>query len=254
VESEALVLAALGLIAFFVRGVAGAGSAIVFNALFAIVIAAGLAGGLSLLNGLYWMALADALASVVLVALLARSIRFDRLTLLILAGLLPSTVVFALLLPHVELRGLQLVLGAGVAFGGLQLLRGDLRVLAPPIRRDLVLAAPIGAMAGIFGGLFGMAGPVLLLALGRMAVEPSEFRVRFTAIFGIANLVRLATLAGQGVYGEPGLRQFVITIPAVLLGLGVGFAVHRYVSARMFRGLLGVLVSVAGIVTVAQAI
>src|SRR5690349_21234725 len=120
-----VVLSVLALGSFFVRGLTGAASAIVFNAALAILVATGLSGGLSLRTGLYWMALANAIATVVLLAALARQIRFDRLTVLLLAGVVPTTVLFSYLLPSVDLRGLQLLLGVGVVLGGLQLLRGD---------------------------------------------------------------------------------------------------------------------------------
>lgn len=251
---DILVLSALALGAFFVRGLTGAASAIVFNAGLAVLVAAGLSGGLSLRTGLYWMALANAIATIVLLAALARSIRFDRLTVLLLVGVVPTTIVFSALLPSVDLRGLRLLLGLGVVLGGIQLLRGDIGISMQPGRVGLIAALPIGAVAGLLGGLFGMAGPMLMLALGRWTAEPTAFRVRFTTITAAANLVRVPVLVGAGVYGTDDLRLLLLTLPAVGAGLGLGFWAHRQVSARTFRMLLGVLVAVAGALTVLQSL
>jgi uncharacterized membrane protein YfcA len=251
---DILVLSALALGSFFVRGLTGAASAIVFNAALAVLVATGLSGGLSLRTGLYWMALANAVATIVLLAALARQIRFDRLTVLLLAGVVPTTVLFSYLLPSVDLRGLQLLLGVGVVLGGIQLLRGDLGLSMQPGRLGLIAALPIGALAGLLGGLFGMAGPVLLLALGRWTAEPAAFRVRFTTVTAAANLVRVPVLVAAGVYGPDDLRLLLLSLPAVGAGLALGFWAHRQVSARAFRMVLGALTAVAGVLTVAQAL
>jgi uncharacterized membrane protein YfcA len=253
VGAEILILGALALVSFFVRGLTGAASAIVFNAALAVLVALDLSGGLTLRTGLYWLALANAVATVVLVAALARSIRFDRITVLLLIGLIPTTVLFTFLLPSVDIRGLQLLLGLGVVLGGVQLLRGDIGMSPTPGPIALALALPIGIVAGLLGGLFGMAGPVLLLALGRWTDEPAEFRVRFTVITAVANVLRVPVLASAGVYGPDDLQLFVATLPALAAGLGLGFWAHRHVSARLFRTLIGVLVVVAGTLTVLEA-
>jgi uncharacterized membrane protein YfcA len=251
---DVVVLSLLALGSFFVRGLTGAASAIVFNAALAVLVAVGLSGGLSMRTGLYWMALANAIATVVLLAALARSIRFDRLTVLLLVGVVPTTVVFSYLLPSVELRGLQLLLGMGVVLGGIQLLRDDIGISMQPGRTALIAALPIGAAAGLLGGLFGMAGPVLLLTLGRWTADPAAFRVRFTTVTAAANVVRVPVLVAAGAYATDDVRLLLLSLPALGAGLALGFWAHRYVSARTFRALLGALVAAAGLLTVTQAL
>ncbi len=251
--ADVLVLSAFALIAFFVRGLTGAASAIVFNALLALAIPLGLSGGLTLLDGLYWMALANVLASFLLVGMLARSLRLEPLTLLLLAGLLPATVVFALLLPRVELGHLQLLMGIAIAGAGAYLARGSSNGGAPS-RRALLLALPAGLLAGILSGLFGMGGPVLMLFLGPSSEDPADFRSRFTVIATITNLVRLAPLAWQGAYGAAQLQVFAATVPAIVVGLAAGFWAHRFVRPRPFRVGLGALVSLAGLAAVLETL
>ena len=249
--ADVLILSICALIAFFVRGLTGAASAIVFNALLAVAIPLGLSGGLTLLDGLYWMALANVLASLLLVGMLARSLRLEPLTLLLLAGLLPATVVFAQLLPHVELGGLQLLMGIAIVGAGAYLAWGASNGGAPS-RRALYLAFPAGIGAGILSGLFGMGGPVLMLFLGPSSEDPADFRNRFTLIAAITNLVRLAPLIWQGAYHAAELQVFVATIPAIVVGLVAGFWAHRFVRPRPFRIGLGALVSLAGAAAVLE--
>lgn len=251
--ADLLLLSAFALVAFFVRGLTGAASSIVFNALLAVSIPLGLSGGLSLLDGLYWMALANVLASALLVALLARSLRLEPLTFLLLAGLLPTTVVFALLLPQVELGSLQLLMGIAIVGAGAYLARGD-TAGATPSRRALFLALPAGAGAGVLSGLFGMGGPVLMLFLGPTSENPADFRSRFTVIAAATNVVRLVPLAWQGAYHVAQLQVFVATVPAIVVGLAAGFWAHRFVRPRPFRVGLGALVSLAGIAALLETL
>ena len=250
---DVLLLSGCALVAFFVRGLTGAASSIVFNALLALLIPLGLSGGITLLGGLYWMALANVLASAVLVGLLARSLRLEPVTLLLLAGLLPTTVLFSLLLPHFELGSLQLLMGIAIVGAGLYLARGEPGDGAPS-RRMLLVALPAGAGAGILSGLFGMGGPVLMLVLGPSSDDPAVFRSRFTVIAAATNVVRLVPLAWQGVYTPTQLGIFAATVPAILLGLGAGFLAHRFVRPRLFRVGLGGLVSLADLASVAQTL
>src|SRR5688500_17280686 len=116
-----LIICILSLFAYFTKGVTGAASAIVFNAGLLTGLAFGLAGGMTLLDGLYWIALADFASSALLAVLLWRHIKFEKLTVLLLCGMLPIEVAFTLLLPHLDLHWLSLVLALAVIGCGLYL-------------------------------------------------------------------------------------------------------------------------------------
>ncbi|MCA8911794.1 MAG: sulfite exporter TauE/SafE family protein [Planctomycetes bacterium] len=241
-----LVICILCVFAYFAKGVTGAASAIVFNAGLLTALAFGLAGGLTLLDGLYWIAIADVFASGALGVLLWKHVKLEKLTMLLLAGMVPVTVVFVLLLPTLDLRWLSLVLALAVIGGGIYL--AARRDLPPASTKALNLwALPTGALAGVLGGLFGMGGPVVFILLSRAGDDPTEFRGRTILITNVSGIVRLLALAATGVYATRHLTWFGIALPVIVVALLAGMLAHKRIKPKPFRIALGALVTLAGI-------
>ncbi|MBZ0137144.1 MAG: sulfite exporter TauE/SafE family protein [Planctomycetes bacterium] len=241
-----LVICILCVFAHFAKGVTGAASAIVFNAGLLTALALGLSGGLTLLDGLYWIALADLFASAMLGVLLWRQLKVEKLALLLLCGLVPITVVFTLLLPHLDLGGLSLVLALAVVGGGVYLaFRPDGKsASASAINR---WALPTGLGAGVLNGLFGMGGPVIFILLSRASDDPGMFRRRTVFINIAAGLARVVTLAACGVFERKHFEWFGWAVPVMAAALLLGMWAHTKVKPRPFRVALGLLVMLAGI-------
>ncbi|MCB9893578.1 MAG: sulfite exporter TauE/SafE family protein [Planctomycetes bacterium] len=241
-----ILICVLCVFAYFAKGVTGAASAIVFNAGLLIALALGLDGGLTLRDGLYWIALTDFLSSALLGALLWRQVKFEKLTLLMLATMVPVTIVFSVLLPALDLHWLSLILALAVIGAGVYL--AARRDLPPASRRALSLwALPTGALAGVLGGLFGMGGPVVFVLLSRAGDDPGEFRGRTILITNVTGLARLVALGLTGVYAT---RHFVWlgwAAPVVVAALLSGIWAHTRLKPRPFRLALGGLVTLAGI-------
>ncbi len=253
IETGLLLLAATGFVAYVVRGITGAASAIIFNALFGLELALGLVGGLTLLDGLYWIAMGDLLGSVVLLVALRREIRVESYVVRLLAMSIPVAVVLALLLPRLDVEVLTLGLGLVLLGSGLYLsLRRELSTWdAATLRRR---AVPFGLATGVLSGLYGMAGPVLVVYLAHAGPDPGVFRARFTLISTAWSSARVVTLLLSGAIGTAGVLRFGVTVPVILLGLGVGMWLHPKFDARSFRLILSVIVSVAGMALIADTV
>jgi uncharacterized protein len=241
-----LLICILSLFAYFAKGVTGAASAIVFNAGLLTALAFGLAGGLSLLDGLYWIALADFVSSALLAALLWRHIRFEKLTGLLLCGMLPVEVAFTLMLPHLDLRWLSLILALAVIACGLYL---AFRPTGKPAseRAMTIAAMPMGALAGTLGGLFGMGGPVVFVLLSRASDDPGRFRSRTLVITVATGLTRFVTLTAMGVLTQVHFTWLAYASPVIVVALLAGIWAHRRIKPRPFRIALGLTVTLAGI-------
>lgn len=241
-----LIICILCAFAYFAKGVTGAASAIVFNAGVLSALALGVSGGLSLLDALYWIALADVFANLVLVLILRRQLRFEKLTVLVIVGMAPLVALFAVLLPTFNVYWLTLVLAVAVTGGGVYLaMRKDL----PPAKPRTLnrWAMPTGALAGVLGGLFGMGGPVIFILLSRASDDPSVFRRRALLITLAAAATRMVTLILTGAIGRMHVEWFLIATPVILASLVAGIYVHHKVRPRPFRLILGGLVILAGL-------
>lgn len=241
-----LLICTLCVFAYFTKGVTGAASAIVFNAGLLTALALGLSGGLSLLDGLYWIAIADVFSSALLAVFLWRGIRLERFTLLLLAGMVPVTIAFTLLLPRLDLNRLSVLLALAVVGAGLYL---AFRPDHPPARlRSVNLwALPTGALAGVLSGLFGMGGPVVFILLSRASDDPGVFRNRTIVITNVAGISRLLVLSTTGVLTTTHLAWFGWAMPVIVGATLAGIWAHKRLKPRPFRIVLGGLVTLAGI-------
>ena len=249
-----LVLSVIALVSFFVRGATGAASAIVFNAMFITLHALGLAGPLTIQDGLYWLALANATAGVLMLGSLAKSLELEPLTVLYLAGSIPTNVAFSVFLTRLDNdTALSIGLAVVVLLSGAYMAA---RPKLPPAEMRTVnrLALPVGLLAGVMGGLFGMSGPIGLLLFSRATDDPTLFRMRLTIITATAGLVRLVALSTQDVYTAERLVTAAWTLPAVAIGLALGFRVHRFIRPAPFRFALGTLVAFSGGVTLLNVV
>lgn len=248
-----VVFSVVGSLAFFVRGVTGAASAIVANACFLVLVAGGALGPISLLEALYWIALVDVAATMILGWAIRDQLRLDRLARRFILGAVPVNVTFTLLLPRVDLAALGAGLGLAIIAAGAYLAA---RRAAPtiPEARLRPWAPFVGGASGILGGLYGMGGPVGVLFFARAEGDPTRFRALITSIFAVTGSIRLAVLALEGAYSPELLAWAVGSLPAVALGLAIGYRVHDRVSPVRFRLALGGIVALAGLVGLVRAL
>lgn len=253
VDPGFLVLLGAGALAYVVRGITGGASAIVFNALFGLALAFHLTGGLGLLDGLVWVALGDLVTGFILLVVLRREIRMEPFLRRFLATSLPFSIAITLLLPRIEVRLLALGLGAALVLAGLYLVTR--RTIRPWDEATLLRrAGPWGVGAGILSGLYGMAGPVTVVFLAHAGGDPSRFRARLTTLSVFWSTARVGALLAAGLLDVTGVVRFGLTVPAILVGLGIGYLLHPHVGPGPFRVGLGATVATAGILLVLRTL
>jgi uncharacterized membrane protein YfcA len=253
IEPAVILLALLAAGAFFVRGLTGAASAIVFNALFAALLAFGATAGLTLLDGLYWIALADFLATLALLVALRTQLRVESFVVRFLIGSVPVNVLATLALPRLDVGALTIGLGAVLVGAGAYLAFSP-RVRPLPTATLDRWAIPFGAMAGVLGGLYGMSGPIAVLFMSHAEGDPSRFRARITVLALAWGSVRVSVLALSGAYTVERIEVAAVSLPFVFAGLAAGFWAHRFVQPRPFRLTLGLIVMVAGAVALVRTL
>lgn len=240
------IFALLPLLAYLVKGIVGAASAIVFNAALLLGIAFGLNGEVSLRDGLYWVGMADFVTSFVLWYFLRRDLRPERQTVLLLAGMLPVSIAFALMIESIDLGWLMAALAIAITLAGIWLIYSRDHELARESTLNWI-AFPCGLLSGVLSGLFSMAGPVVILFLAAGSKDPRVLRARLVFISLCANTARMTTLVFAGAYTEQRMKWAALSAPAVIFGLLAGNACARFVKPVQFRVMLGVLVAIAGI-------
>lgn len=245
------VLCMVALAAYVVRGVTGAASAIVVNGALLVLITTEVFPREMLRDGLYWLALADLTAGLAMALRLRHELVWEPLTAKMLSGYLPISALFTVLLVSVSLAILEAALAVALVIVGLFSVA---RPRPEPVSDELVrkLALPVGAAAGVLGGLFGMGGPVAMLLLQRAGGGSATFRRRATFIMTSNNVLRVIILGGLGAFSASHFAWLLITMPFIAAGLFVGFWIHTRLDARLFRSLIAVLVMLAGVVALGR--
>lgn len=157
-------------------------------------------------------------------------------------------------LAAVDERTARLVLGAFVAWlAAVELWRARRPGLAPlaslsPLRRGLVLW-----LAGVVHGAFATGGPLVVYVVGRTLTDKGVFRATLSALWLALNLVLLVGFAARGSLDVESGTRSLAGLPFLALGLLVGEALHRRVSAAVFRRLVFTLLFVAGTLLMLRA-
>ncbi|MEX2374700.1 MAG: sulfite exporter TauE/SafE family protein, partial [Dehalococcoidia bacterium] len=92
----------------------------------------------------------------------------------------------------------------------------------------------LGCTAGGFtGGLVGISGP-FIVAASRSIMDKSRFRRVLVAVFLIEGAAKLAIYGIVGVFSQQAFIVAAVAAPGVLVGLLVGYRMHRDVSEIVF--------------------
>ncbi|MCB1802083.1 MAG: sulfite exporter TauE/SafE family protein [Gammaproteobacteria bacterium] len=108
-------------------------------------------------------------------------------------------------------------------------------------------AAPAGFLGGLTGTLFGTGGPFYVLYLKHRALPKTQFRATFATIFLIDGAGRLSGYLGGGFFDRDWLQLAVFAVPLMAIGLFIGGRVHTGIDQRTFQVAVSVLLIISGI-------
>jgi uncharacterized protein len=114
-----------------------------------------------------------------------------------------------------------------------------------PTRRSLTLAA-IGTLAGLFSGLFGVGGGVVIVPLLVLWLGFDERLATGTSLAAIVVIAAVAT-AVHGAYGNVHLREGVLVgVPAVA-GVLIGTELQQRISTKAISLVFAALLTVVAL-------
>ncbi|OUS04409.1 hypothetical protein A9Q96_15800 [Rhodobacterales bacterium 52_120_T64] len=159
--------------------------------------------------------------------------------------LLLSIYAFAQLVVIIPETALFIILGVGITvFVSLQIVGWIPNI---PARLATKIQAPVGLVAGFFGGLSGVWGPPILLYLLSQKTPKTEM----VRVQGISFLVGAIVLTAA--HFQSGLLNKIsaplsawLIIPAVV-GMAIGFKVHDRLDQAKFRKITLIVLAIAGL-------
>lgn len=146
-------------------------------------------------------------------------------------------------------RTLRLVLGGAVLLAVAALARGlDLVHVGPG------LDVGAGFLSGVLNTSISTNGPPLVFDLQARKLAPEPFRATLSVVFAISGIVGMALFIGGGKVHLDELVVSAVALPAMGLGLLVGFPLRHRFSPERFRVLVLALLTVAAVATIMKAL
>jgi len=102
------------------------------------------------------------------------------------------------------------------------------------------------ALGGVIHGLFGSGGPMVVYVLSRRVPGRGAMRATLAALWILLNTLLLASFLAQGQLSTATLKDSVLLLPSLGLGLFLGERLHHLLPDLLFRRLVYVVLLLAG--------
>lgn len=149
---------------------------------------------------------------------------------LVLLGDIPGI----LMLKNTDTQVIKGIFGFVIIAIGLEML---FREYMGSAKKSQILLSVIGVLSGILCGLYGI-GALLAAYMGRVTDNSSAFKGNLCIVFLIDNLFRLVMYSVTGIITVDTLKQSVILIPFMGLGLYLGMKGSSFLDEKKLRNWL----------------
>ena len=240
IQPEILFAACVLFFAYFIRGIAGFGSALISVPL--LVIFFPVSQVVPLIGLLDWLAsVSQGLPN-------RRLIRWPDLL-----PLLPFTVLgvsvglylYTVLAPASLLFALAIFILLYAVYALLPF---------PSLHGGRWLAGPAGLLGGMVGALFGTGGPFYVIYLTLRQLDKTQFRTTVAMVFVIDGLCRIVGFSLNGFYTLRILTLFAGAVPIGAVALWLGGRVHLRISHAGFVRLVSMILLGSGIALLVRAL
>ena len=158
---------------------------------------------------------------------------------LVLLGDIPGI----LMLKNTDTQVIKGIFGFVIIAIGLEML---FREYMGSAKKSQILLSVIGVLSGILCGLYGI-GALLAAYMGRVTDNSSAFKGNLCIVFLIDNLFRLVMYSVTGIITVDTLKQSVILIPFLGLGLYLGMKGSSFLDEKKIKKLVIIMLILSGI-------
>jgi uncharacterized membrane protein YfcA len=164
---------------------------------------------------------------------------FIPLAILVLVGSIPG----ALLLKSVDAGYIKIVFGIVVVLLGIEMYMREKGT--KHMKESRMILGFIGILSGVLCGLFGV-GALLAAYVGRVTKTSDEFKANISAVFIVENTFRIILYSVLGIITFDAIRQALILLPFVLIGLFTGIKSGKALNEKIVKRLVIVLLIISG--------
>ncbi|MEW5718334.1 MAG: sulfite exporter TauE/SafE family protein [Chloroflexota bacterium] len=111
-----------------------------------------------------------------------------------------------------------------------------------------------GFVAGLLGGAYNTSGPPVIIYGDSRRWSPAEFKANLQGFFLLNDALVIASHALSGNLTPWVWENFLLTLPAIVLGMLTGLALSRFINPALFRQIVLVLLIVLGLRMIASVL
>ena len=109
------------------------------------------------------------------------------------------------------------------------------------------ICLPIGLISGVLGGMFGTGGPPIIIYLRTYRLDKGAFRATLLWYFLLMSIFRTGTYVQAGLLTQDVILAAMWLLPASLVGIVTGMALHRRMTEHHFGNLISLLLVILGV-------
>lgn len=162
------------------------------------------------------------------------------LAVFVILGSIPG----ALLLKSADTSNIKMVFGAVTILVGLEMLLREFQ--SKKIKQSKVVLGIIGVCSGLLCGLYGV-GALLGAYVNRVTDDSSSFKSNICVVFFIENTFRIILYGAWGIFSLDIVKQTIILIPFMLIGLALGMYSSKFLDERYIKKLVVIMLIISGI-------
>ena len=230
------------LLAFFVKGATGFGTALIMIPISTILV------------GVHLAIVASSILDTV-----AGGILFShnplphcrRYWIPMAGGMVVGSVGGGIVLSFVPVEGFKLFLGIVIVFLGLWFLAGrggkdESSLPSNPPELASWGDIAVSTFSGFCGGLFGISGPPIVYYLGKRLAKRA-FRSILVAVFLFGGIARLTTYTFTGILTFEAILLSIVSLPGLLVGLYLGNHLFVRIKEVWFSRFIGVILILSAV-------
>lgn len=169
------------------------------------------------------------------------------LALLVLVGSVPGI----LFLKNADTGTVKIIFGFVIIFIGIEMLIREFQT--KKVRESKAVMSIIGVLSGILCGLYGV-GALLGAYVNRVTDDSSSFKANICVVFLVENTFRIILYAVWGIITFDILKQAVMLIPFMLVGLAIGMGSSKVLDEKVVKKIVIVMLIVSGVALVGNSL
>lgn len=161
------------------------------------------------------------------------------LSILVILGSIPGI----LFLKNADTGMIKFIFGFVIILIGIEMLLREIQT--KKYRQSKILLGIIGVLSGILCGLYGI-GALLGAYVNRVTDDSSSFKANICVVFLVENTMRIVLYAFWGIITFDIVKQAVVLVPAMLVGLFLGMKSSKILDEKIVKRIVLVMLIVSG--------